>query len=139
MRSTARPEYEVWRMMRRRCSDASRPDYPVYGGRGIRVSAEWQRSFEAFLRDVGPRPSAKHQLDRIDPDGDYAAGNVRWVTTHTQSRNKRVTRLITANGETLCMTDWAARLGLDASAIHYRIARGWSEVEAVTIAKGGAR
>lgn len=64
---------------------------PRYAGRGIQVLYE---SFEAFLADVGPAPSPDHSIDRIDNDGHYVAGNVRWALDDVQARNKRTTRRI---------------------------------------------
>lgn len=82
-------EYHIWRAMIQRCTDASRPGFKDYGGRGIRVCERWLNSYEAFLADVGRRPSAKHSIDRRDNDGNYEPGNVRWATRLEQNRNRR--------------------------------------------------
>jgi hypothetical protein len=88
-----RPEYFTWRNMRQRCGNAKLPEFKDYGGRGISVCQRWMGSFDAFFADVGERPSDAHTLDRIDPDGNYEPGNVRWATRTEQQRNKRTTRL----------------------------------------------
>jgi hypothetical protein len=83
------PEYRAWQEMRRRCSAEHRRGYDNYGGRGIRVCAEWDASFETFLAHVGRRPSPHHSLDRINNDGHYEPGNVRWATPREQRANQR--------------------------------------------------
>jgi hypothetical protein len=71
--------------MKGRCKPGG---HPRYSGRGIRVCDEWSRSFAAFYAHVGPRPSSDYSIDRIDNDGNYEPGNVRWATSYQQSRNK---------------------------------------------------
>lgn len=84
------PAYWCWCSMIQRTTNPSVPNAEYYIGRGIKVCIRWRISFEAFLEDVGPRPSLKHSLDRIDPNGHYEPGNVRWATSFEQSQNKRV-------------------------------------------------
>jgi hypothetical protein len=83
------PEYEIWRSMIKRCENPNHHAYARYGGRGINVHPEWRTSFAAFLRDVGRRPSQDLSLDRINNDGDYEPGNVRWATAKQQANNRR--------------------------------------------------
>lgn len=82
------PLYAVWKTMRARCSNPNNKSWENYGGRGIKVCDRWQSSYENFLADVGERPPGL-TLDRIDPDGDYEPGNVRWATWHVQRINRR--------------------------------------------------
>lgn len=123
MRNT--PEYQAWVSMIARTSNERWRDYHRYGGRGIRVCGRWRESFEAFYVDVGPRPSPEHSLDRIDVDGHYEPGNVRWATRVEQGRNKRNNRLVTSGGETASLAEWAARVGLRPGTIRMRLERGW--------------
>jgi hypothetical protein len=81
--------YGSWRAMIGRCTYQSNAGYENYGGRGIAVCDRWRESFEAFLTDMGERPGPHYELDRVDSDGDYEPGNVRWATRSENQRNKR--------------------------------------------------
>ena len=86
------PEYNAWSNMRQRCNNPQATGYSDYGGRGITVCSRWD-SFEAFLEDMGNKPSPKHSLDRINNAGEYGPGNCRWATRLEQNRNTRSSRL----------------------------------------------
>lgn len=133
MRSPAIPERQNWRAMIRRCTDERHPHYARYGGRGVVVCQAWLDSFNTFLRDVGSRPSARHTLDRINNDGNYEPGNVRWATWEEQLRNRGdYNNVLTAFGESKTISEWCERFGLWPSTVRKRIARGWSPEEALT-------
>lgn len=120
-------EYVVWRNMLARCYSKKTGCYPSYGGRGIKVCEAWRKNFARFLSDVGFKPSARHSLDRIDNDGDYEPGNVRWTTLYVQARNTRKNRVITHNGKSLCLADWANETGINIRTLHSRLGiLGWS-------------
>lgn len=119
--------------MLNRCKNPSQQNYAYYGGRGITVCAEWRRSFQSFLAHVGRRPTAKHSIDRIDNMGDYEPGNVRWATIEEQSGNRRGTRRLTYQGETLSLSAWGRRLAIHQSTLHRRIVElGWPIERALT-------
>lgn len=86
--STSR-EYEAWLRMKDRCLNKNNSRYKDWGGRGITIHQEWIESFESFFNYIGPRPSNLYSLDRIDNDGNYEPGNVRWTTIDIQNKNKR--------------------------------------------------
>jgi hypothetical protein len=111
--------------MKQRCNYAKTPGYENYGGRGITVCQKWLTSFEAFYQDMGPRPSDKHSLDRIDTNGHYEPGNCRWATWGEQQNNTRHNVRLTFRGETLTAAQWAARTGMSAFTIYARVERGW--------------
>jgi hypothetical protein len=123
---TQTPEYRAWQKMKLRCSNPNEQNYRYYGGRGIRVAAEWENDFEAFLAYIGDRPSASHSLDRIDCDGDYRPGNVRWATRQEQTRNTRRNHWIEINGERMTIAEAAERLGLKPSTLANRVNLGFT-------------
>lgn len=127
------PEYFIWSGLRNRCNSPNTTSYPSYGGRGIRVCARWD-SFENFVADMGPRPTPRHTIDRIDNDGNYEPANCRWVTPKDQGRNKRNNRKFTFRGKTLCLTEWAEELGVPVATLRARIRAGYG----VDIALGAA-
>jgi hypothetical protein len=81
--------YQRWAGMKRRCGDPNCVEWHNYGGRGIKICDRWRDSFEAFYADVGDPPGPGLSLDRIDNDGNYEPGNVRWATRSEQSKNGR--------------------------------------------------
>jgi hypothetical protein len=90
------PEYRIWHNIKQRCLNPRNPGWPNYGGRGIRICERWL-CFDNFLQDVGPRPAqqpgrALLSLDRINNDGHYEPGNVRWATQKEQCNNRRKKR-----------------------------------------------
>ena len=119
-----RPEYQIWVVMRRRCEDVKHVSYSRYGGVGVTVCPEWRRNFAAFFSYVGPRPTPKHTIDRIDNSKGYEPGNVRWATHKEQARNKKSTRLVTFEGKTQTVPDWARDLGIGESTLRNRLNNG---------------
>jgi hypothetical protein len=138
-------EYRAWKALFPRCYYPSNSQFRNYGGRGIRVCQRWHSS-DAFLADMGERPSPAHSLDRIDNDLGYLCGkpecpdcgpagripNCRWVTQPEQRRNCRTNRRLTLNGVTRCITDWAAEAGISVTALRGRLDRGWPLERAMT-------
>lgn len=123
--------YKAWHEMRSRCQIPTHPAYPGYGGRGITVAPEWEE-YAVFARDIGPRPSAAHTIDRINNDEGYKPGNVRWATKVQQAQNRRSSRLITFKGETRCLKEWSEKLGFPYAALGARIRGGMPVAEAFT-------
>ena len=85
-------EYRSWLAMRTRCSKPTHRAFPDYGGRGIAVCDRWAGSFATFLADMGPKPTPRHTIDRIDVNGNYEPDNCRWATASEQGRNTRRTK-----------------------------------------------
>lgn len=125
-------EYMTWDQMKRRCFNKNRYAYERYGGRGITVCDEWKDSFEAFFKDMGPRPSPEHSIDRIDNDKGYYKENCRWATMKEQSNNRHSNHLITYQGETHTINQWASQVGISQITLRSRILNGWSIERALT-------
>lgn len=88
-------------------------------------------SFANFMADMGPRPTPKHTLERIDNDGHYEPGNCRWATMREQCNNRRNTVLLTFNGETKSIANWARTHGLRYITLWQRVKWGWTPERAL--------
>lgn len=128
-------EYRTWYGMWHRCSNPSNPGWKHYGGRGIRVCGRWKK-FETFLSDMGPKPTPKHSIDRIDNNGNYEPSNCRWATSIEQGRNRSNNLLLTYNGQTKTVMEWAESTGMGVQLIKERINRGWPIDAIFTYPKG---
>lgn len=133
------PEYHVWAEMIRRCTNPKSPVFRHYGGRGIKVCDRWLMNFEAFFADVGPRPPGKSpkgialfSIERLDRNGHYEPGNCRWAHKSSQTRNTSRNVMVTFDGLTLCVTDWARRVGLTPKQLECRLRNGWPVERALT-------
>lgn len=119
------PEYRTWSNIKKRCMSPKASGWEHYGERGIRVCQKWVDSFDAFLADVGSRPSPKHTIDRINPNGNYEPGNVRWATWSEQQNNRRNNVFIDVDGDRRTVSQWARVLGIKPQVIEHRIKQGW--------------
>ena len=117
-------EHTIWCGMIARCESPANHAYRDYGGRGITVCDRWRHSYEAFLTDMGRRPP-ELSLDRIDNDGPYSPENCRWANGSTQTLNRRATRLLTFNGKTQALSQWAKEIGIRRSTLSCRLKMGW--------------
>ena len=126
-----RSEYNVWKTMRARCNNPNHKSFARYGGRGISVCRRWN-SFVCFIADVGWRPSNKHSLERKNNHGNYEPSNVIWATRTVQGRNKRNNRLVTFDGQTMCLSAWAEKFGISYVTFHARLTRGIPFAEALS-------
>jgi hypothetical protein len=87
------PLYQCWLNIKQRCLNHKNPDFEHYGGRGISMATEWIDDFVAFKiyvnQNLGPRPSSKHTIDRIENSEGYEAGNLKGSTRTEQNHNTR--------------------------------------------------
>ena len=131
------PLAQVWRDIKKRCLNPRCKSHKNYGGRGIKLADEWL-DYLRFRADVGPSPGAGYSLDRIDNDGNYEPGNVRWATWEEQATNKRSSLRLTCRGETLTASQWAKKLGVPKLRILWRYHAGWP-VEAALFLPPGSK
>lgn len=125
------PEYRAWASMKARCRDN-------YTGRGLVVCRRWARSYQAFLGDMGRRPSSRHTLDRKDNGRGYSCGkcsdckkrrqsaNCRWATWTAQARNKRTTLRLRSGARDLTLAEWSQKTGIPYHSIRQRLKAGWA-------------
>lgn len=126
-------ENKAWRNMKSRCYNPKTPGWKDYGGRGISVCAEWRNSFEAFYRDMGPRPSPQHSVDRWpNVNGNYEPSNCRWATQQEQRRNIRTNHLVQVDGEQITLAEAVEKAPVPYNTVLYRLKRGWSVKDAVS-------
>ncbi len=128
---TGTPEHKIWMGIKCRCKCPSATGYYRYGGRAITVSDEWRESFAAFYRDMGPRPTPKHTVERIENDKGYSKDNCCWATRKEQMRNMSRNHEITFDGRTQCLQEWADEVGLNKATLRKRLRRGWSVEKAL--------
>ena len=121
--------YFIWKEIHHRTKCPTCKAYKNYGGRGIKLSEEFDASFEAFYEHIGPPPSRLHSVDRIDNDKGYERGNLRWADKWGQMRNRRCTLLAEYNGKIQCLTDWAVELGINKITLWGRFKQGLPPAE----------
>jgi hypothetical protein len=130
----------AWLAMKERTCNPNFKQHHNYGGRGIRVCERWLNSFDNFLADMGRKPSPKHSLDRIDPNGNYSPENCRWATVAEQANNRTNNRFVEAFGERMTIIQWSRKTGVGRHNISNRLKAGWTPEQAVmTPAKHGQR
>lgn len=133
--------YRVWCAMLERCYKPENKNYPTYGGRGVRVCEFLRSSPVNLVISLGPKPTQRHSIDRIDNNGHYSCGhcseclkcgypsNLRWATQSVQIRNSSRVIMLERNGEVRCIADWAIELGINRNTISRRIKRGLDPFE----------
>lgn len=126
------PLYGRWVGMRQRCNDPAHVAYHRYGGSGITVCERWD-DFAKFVSDMG-MPADGMSLERRDGSLGYSPENCYWATGAEQAKNRSMTVWIEFNGETLCLSDWARRLGISFSSLKERIAK-WGVDRALSTPK----
>ncbi len=125
--------YRIYNGMKARCLKPTSQAYKNYGGRGISICEEWEKSFQNFYDwaiNNGYKPELS--IDRIDNNGDYCPKNCRWANSKTQARNSRTGHFLTYNGETHCLIEWAEKLNIPVSRLRWRYQHGWTTEQILT-------
>lgn len=126
----ATPEFRAFCGARNRCQNSTNADtFANYGGRGIKFL---YKSFEQFLAELGRKPAREYTVERIDNNGHYEPGNVKWGTRNEQAQNKRNNRMLEFNGVRQPLPTWAQQIGLSQKTLKSRINLGWCVDCAIT-------
>lgn len=116
------PEYKQWKSMKSRCYSPSATK-GKYKENDIQVCAEWMNSFETFYSDLGNCPEG-FTLERIDNLKDYSKENCIWADRTTQSKNREdFNDIVTYNGKTMVLKDWAKEFDIKYTTLYQRIYR----------------
>lgn len=126
--------YNVWKAMRRRCSDIKQKDYHNYGGRGISVCSEWNDDFSKFREwSLANGYNESLTIDRIDVNGNYEPSNCRWVTMKEQSNNRTTNVIVQLNGEKHTIKEWSEITGISYQTLYMRLRTyGWDPHRALS-------
>lgn len=125
--------YGIWAGIKKRCNLSSNPSYQYYGGRGITICDEWNSNFTLFYEwAIAHGYQDGLSIDRINQDGNYEPNNCRWVSMKKQENNRRNNILLTFEGETHTLSEWAEIKGIKYTTLNHRIKNGWTVERALT-------
>ena len=124
--------YNVWKNMKSRCYDKNSDRYYTYGARGIKICEEWKNNFRVFAKWAYQNGwKVGLSIERKDHNGNYCPENCTFITMNEQARNKTSNVLVTYDGETKCVAEWAEIIGIDAKTIYARLYRGITDPEII--------
>lgn len=117
-------EYNSYYSAKNRCENSNYNRYHDYGGRGIEFRF---KDFEEFYAELGDKPEPKkdYSVERIDNDGHYERGNLKWATRFEQDRNRRDNIWLTYNNKIQCLADWAKEYNISYHALQARYKNNW--------------
>lgn len=125
--------FVIWKNMKARCLNKNKPDYRLYGGRGITIDDSWKNDYVAFKEWANENGyNDALSLDRIDVNSGYSPDNCRWVTQKQQCNNTRRNIRISYNGEVHTLKEWSEITGIKYGTLCSRIYRGWDIEKALT-------
>lgn len=124
--------YRVWKNMKKRCLNPNSCHYDSYGGRGITVCEEWASSPERFISwALASGWERGLQLDRKNNNGPYSPNNCRITTAKVNASNRRDTRYLDIDGESVCLADAANKYGIKEDTLRKRLNAGISPLRAI--------
>ncbi len=126
------PLYSTWDAIRYRCYNPKSSQYKDYGGRGIVMSDEWLNDFLLFVKEIGPKPTPEHTIERKDVDGNYCKENCEWASRKEQANNRRDNCYLELNGKSKTITEWSSIYNINYMTVRCRLNRGWTVEEALT-------
>lgn len=124
-------EYKIWQGIRTRCKNPNATSFPRYGGSGITICERWDNSFDAFHEDMGPRPSKKHSVDRINNDGNYEPSNCRWATPSEQRSNTTTNVFVEYQGRRMTTAQFAELTGFTKLTVYRWVTRDKLSMEQI--------
>lgn len=124
--------YITWLSIKQRCYNPKDSYYKDYGGRGIKMQDNWINNFELFYKYIGERPNNNFSNERIDVNGNYEEGNIKWATQIEQANNRRNNKLIEFDNKKLTLSQWEKELGISQDVLWARLNRGWSIEKSLT-------
>lgn len=118
--------FRIWIGMKTRCNNVNDRAYPKYGGRGIRICEEWSDFMKFHDWAIANGYSDSLSIDRINVDGNYEPANCRWATPKKQANNRTNNHIITFNGKSKTMSEFASEYGIPTACLNNRLKSGWN-------------
>lgn len=128
-------EYSTWCKMKERCYNKKIRDFKWYGAKGIIVCKRWLNSFENFLKDMGPKPTQKHSIERKNSKKNYCPSNCVWDVQKEQVRNREGVIKVIYNGVERRLIEVCEEINANPSVVRHRIRKGWDLTSALTAPK----
>lgn len=123
---TGSSELSSFMCAKNRCNNPNDKEYHNYGERGIQFRLT---SITEVIESIGLKPEPKYQysIERIDTNGHYEIGNIKWATMREQQRNRRNNHNLTYNNETKCLSEWSREYSISMKTLLRRLQKGWCE------------
>ena len=125
--------FGIWQSMKRRCNNPHHKNFNYYGGKGIKLCAEWDSDFSKFAEWAYANGYADNlTIDRIDPSKGYEPSNCKWSTRAEQQSHLSNCRLYEINGEVHPINTWCKIYNKPHETVRKRLLKGWDVEKALT-------